>query len=241
MNNQNQQTTWDKSHHSIFENFALDLESFTDTGEYPAYGGQDLKYGLELQFERLKKRNLKMKYDIVPRGTFADRSGAGRQWSDNRYISWMEYRTCRLSRTICRDTKKAYEKNQNSIFYQIITNAKNPEAVAEELYSCPNCGAVSRIAELQSGCPFCGTFFEMKELFPKVTNYFFIKDSGYTEKEIKHSIGKVVLPCMALCMAAFSIYYCFNLDLKDTYQILSSVIGGIIGGAVAGAIIGYFL
>ncbi len=40
---------WDKSHHSIFENFALDLEAFYKTKKLPVYGNQDLSYCLELQ------------------------------------------------------------------------------------------------------------------------------------------------------------------------------------------------
>lgn len=242
---QNQQAAWDKSHHSMFENFALDLNGFTNTGKYPSDAGQDVKYGLELQAERLKEKNLKMKYGIAPRGLLADDRGSGKHWSDDRYISRMEYRSCSLSRTIYRDNKKVYERNQNSIFYQIITDVHNSNAVAEELYSCPNCGAVSKIKVLQNGCPFCGTYFEMNDLFPKVTNYFFIKDNGYTQKEITRSIGKVILPCMALSMIAFTIFFLIvNRDPnagEAVAQVMSSVMGGMIGGAIFGAISGYFL
>lgn len=242
---QNQQVIWDKSHHSMFENFALDLNGFTDAGKYPADAGQDVKYGLELQFKRLKEKNLKMKYCVAPRGLLTDDRGSGKQWSDDRYISRMEYRSCSLSRSIYRDNKKVYERNQNSILYQIITDVHNSNAVAEDLYSCPNCAAVSKIKVLQNGCPFCGTFFEMSELFPKVTNYFFIKDNGYTGKEIKRSIGKVILPCMALSMIAFTILF-IKRDLDPSAgeavaQIVSAIMSGMAGGAVFGAISGYFL
>ena len=244
MSNQNQKMSWDKSQHSIFEHFALDLNGFTDTGNYPYYASQDVKHGLELQAQRLKQKNLRMKYDIVPRGIFANGGGLGKQWSDNRYISRMEYRTCCLSRTIYRDTKKVYQKNQDSIFYQIITYVRNPDVVSGELYSCPNCGAVSTIAVLQNGCPYCGTFFKMNELFPKVTNYFFIKDSGYTGKELIRSIGKVILPCIGLSIIGFLILFCWGIDLESTdgvYQLIGSMIGACVGGTVFGAIGGYFL
>ena len=48
MKKQEEPVIWDKSHHSIFEDFALDLEHYADTEEYPAYADQDVKYGLEL-------------------------------------------------------------------------------------------------------------------------------------------------------------------------------------------------
>ena len=66
----------------------------------------------------------------------------------------------------------------------------------DELYSCPGCGAVSQISVLQSGCPFCKTFFSMNELFPKVTNYYFLQDDSLTDKEFKNTMRKVLLPCI---------------------------------------------
>ena len=246
MTNQNQNITptWDKSHNSIFENFALDLSSFTHTGKYPSDAGQDVKHGLELQFERLKERNLKMQYDITPRGLLADDRGYRRQWKDHRYISWMEFRTCRLSRTIYRDTKKVYEKNQNSTLYQFITDAQNSNAVADDLYSCPGCGAVSKISVLQSGCPFCKAFFEMDDLFPKVTNYYFLKDDSYTNKEIKKSIGKVIIPCIALAIIAYTTYFYKTYDTENNeaaFRLIYAMLSGFFAGLIAGGIGGYIL
>ena len=244
MNRPNENVSWDKSHHSIFESFALDLNGFADAGSYPSDASQDVKYGLELQYKRLKDKKLKMKYGIVPRGLLQNSGGYGKQWSDDKYICRMEYRTCCLSRAIYRDNKKLYEKDQNSVFYQMITNVQNPSAVADELYSCPNCGAVSKIAVLQNGCPYCGTFFEMNELYPKVTNYFFIKDSGYTEKEIKRSIGKVIFPCIAFAIIAYVLFFLLSGSPEDgggVTHILTSTISGILGGTVCGAISGYMI
>ena len=245
MSDQNQEVVWDRSHHSIFEDFALDLQGFTNTGKYPSCAGQDVKYGLELQLKRLKEKNLVMKYDIQPRGHFAQGDGSGRQWKDDRYVSSMEYRTCRLSRMIYRSGKKIYEMQQNSILYQIITNVLNSDSVSKELYSCPNCGAVSKIADLQNGCPYCGTYFEMQELYPKVTNYYFIKDNGYTEKEIKRDIGKVILPCIALSIIGFIAYFCKDVNFNDSAQAISqmiaSLLSGIFGGMIFGGISGYIL
>jgi len=228
---------WDKSHHSIFEDFALDLRDFTRTERLPAYGNQDVNYCLELQQERLQDKNLHMEYDMVPRGLFAEGGGLGRSWSDEHYISNMEYRTCRLARSFYREQKKIYEKKQDVIFYQIITNVHNQEAAAKDLYTCPNCGAVSQIGELEKGCPYCGTFFAMKDLFPKVTNFFFIRDSGATGEELKHNILKVVVPCMVVAAIGYTIYF-LQSDVSGG-NFLLSLINGIAGGIVAGGILGY--
>lgn len=238
----NQTPTWDKSHGSIFENFALDLGSFTHTGKYPPDAGQDVKYGLELQSERLKEKNLKMQYGISPRGLLANDRGAGRQWQDHKYITQMEFRTCLLSRTIYRDNRKVYEKDQNSTLYQFITNARDASAVVDELYSCPNCGAVSKISVLQNGCPFCKTYFSMHELFPKVTNYYFLQDDSLTDKEFKHTMRRVLLPCIVLCVLAYTpFYYLTSEHSSAASRLIYALLTGVIGGTIAGAVCGYFL
>lgn len=230
--------SWDRSHHSIFENFALDLKEFTQTKKPPAYGDQDLNYCLELQQNRLLDKSLTMKYDIVPRGLFAN-GGAGRSWSDEHYVSMMEYRTCQLSRTFYRNQKKLYRLKKDSIFYQIITNVHNKDVVGDDLYTCPNCSAISKIASLQNGCPYCGTFFNMTDLFPKVTNFFFVEDSGGTGKELKYSIGKMIALCALPSMIGYTIY--FHNHAVAGEWIIFSIISGILAGLMFGAITGYLL
>lgn len=230
---------WDKSHHSIFEDFALDLRDFTRTGRLPAYADSDVAYALELWRKRLKDKGLILKYDITPRGHFAEGGGMGRSWQDARYISTMEYRTCEISREFYKDKKREYSKKQDSIFYQIITNVLDGGLVRTEMYTCPNCGAISQINDLQNGCPYCHTFFEMSDLFPKVTNYYFIKDSGKTEKELKYSIARVVVPCMLFFML---IAFYHNPITNETmiFDIIGAVAAGVIGGGIIGYIIWAF-
>lgn len=182
---------------------------------------------------------ISMKYDIVPRGLFAEGGGLGKSWSDDHYISRMEYRTCRLSRSFYRNQKKVYEKKKNFLFYQIITNVFNADVAAGDLYTCPNCGAINKIASLQKGCPYCDTFFEMKDLFPKVTNFYFIEDSGGTERELKHSMRKVMLPCSLLSMIGYTIY--FLSTGADGGGVIGAVIRGILSGILFGIISGYLL
>ena len=244
MSDQSQTPTWDKSHGSIFENFALDLGSFTHTGKYPSDAGQDVKHGLELQFERLKEKNLRMQYRISPRGLLADDRGARREWKDDKYITRMEFRTCLLSRTIYRDNRKVYEKDQNSTFYQFITDTRDSKVVVDELCSCPNCGAVSKISVLQSGCPFCKTYFSMHELFPKVTNYYFLQDESFTDQELKHTMKRVLLPCIVISILAYIINFYLTDETEMTnavFRFLYALIPGVIGGTIVGAICGYFL
>lgn len=233
-------TTTTQPPKTIFEKFAQELNLFTRTGTLPAQGNQDVKYCLELQQNRLKNKNLTMQYGITPRGLLAQGGGLSKSWSDAHYISRMEYRTCRLSRIFYRNQKKVYEKEQDSTFYEIITDVHNGHAVEGDVYTCPNCGAVSTVGALQKGCPYCDTFFQMPDLFPKVTNFFFIKDSSGTKKEINSSIAKTIISCMVPSIIGYIIYFFTHLERVDGSQV-RAVISGTLSGLIFGAIAGYFL
>lgn len=227
---------WEKSSQSDFETFAVELEEYTRTGVPPSSGSQDVQYGLELQQKRLADKDLKLEYKMVPRGHFASASPAKKSWGDDRYINQLEWRTCRLGRTLSRGGETIYRREQNEMMYETITNAKGENVVGGDLYTCPNCGAVSTIKDLQKGCEYCGTHFKMGDLFPRITNYYFVRDMGGTGTEIKHEIMKMILPCMAVSMVACTAFsYWLSRDL------VYSLIAGILGGALFGLIGGYML
>ena len=52
----------------------------------------------------------------------------------------------------------------------------------DELYCCPNCSAISSVKSLLAGCPYCGTRFQMTDLFPKVTDFY------YSDYEVNLSV-----------------------------------------------------
>lgn len=239
MNDSKENSVWKRGKHRIFDNFALELEEHARSGELPESGDQDLRYCLELQQKRLRNKNIRMQYEIVPRGHFAEKSSFTRAWNDNRYVSKMDYRTCRFTRSFFRDEKTLYKKSRNMVFYQIITDVKNSEAVAKDSYNCPNCGAINAVEQLRKGCSYCGTYFEMSDLFPKVTNFYYVEDSSGTNKEIDKSVWKCVIPCMILYSLAM-IYY-FYTNEEDGGRLFYSLISGILGGIFAGGISGYFL
>lgn len=235
---------WSKASHSIFERFAIELKEFIGSkelpggGTLPSYGDQDVKYCLELQQKRLEDKNIRMEYDFVPNGHFAAASGVNKSWSDKRYRNQMECRTCQFIKSFYREDKRLFRKKENTNFYQIVTFAQNQTAVGEELYTCPNCGAVSKVKELQEGCAYCGTFFKMSDLFPTVSNFFFLRAFGGTEKEVKRSVLKTMLPFMVVAAPCFMVYYYFN-NLDMAGSIIPCIISGAFGGVILGGIVGY--
>ena len=236
MNTKEEHRTWKTTSHYPFEKFGAGLVEYTKTGNLPEQGDRNVRYALELQRERLKNKDLILKYDFTPRGHFADTTGPGREWKDEHYTSRMEYRTCRLTRKIYRAQKKVYDKGENFVFYQTITDANNYNVVGSDTHPCPNCGAVSPINVLENGCPYCGTFFKISDLFPKTTNFYFIRDIGGTEKEVMGSVKKVMFLCVLvlLLISMLPIFFTDTIDAPFIVNMIGSVIGSVIGGCFLG-------
>lgn len=230
--------SWSLNSRSLFERFAVGLQEYTKNGTPPVMGDQDIQFGLELQKKRLDSKDLSMELEFEPRGHFPDKSGPGKSWSDMRYVSTMEYRTCKMTRRFYRGGEKEFSDKDNKVFYQTITNVHNQEMVAGDVHSCPDCGAITKLGELQKGCPYCGACFQITDIFPKVTNYYYVKDSGYTEKEIKKSIGTYMLVVGLICTIGFPLYY-YITDPKNTSSLVGAILGSLPAGVFGGVVLGY--
>jgi len=236
---------WSKESSSIFERFAMELKEFmgkqdlSEKKSLPFYGDQDINYCLELQKKRLESKNLRMEYDFIPNGHFPDASAVNKSWSDARYRNQMECRTCRVDKAFYREDKCLLTRRVNSNFYQIITHAHNQTVVGDELYTCPNCGAVTKVKNLEEGCDYCGTFFKISDLFPKVSNFYFIKAYGGTEKEVYGSIKKTMLPFILVPVGIYTL--CFLVSGEFGLESILSMIGTNLGLCAMGGFVGYMV
>ncbi len=232
-----QKIIWSRSGGSLFEKFAINLEEYTTTGEAPKGGDQYIRYALKLQQERLQKKKVSMQYSFTPRGHFADKDLDCRRWSDARYTSQMKCRSCAMERTIFKNGKKEYANRKNINFYQTVTNVNAPQLAENTTYNCPSCGGVSTFAQLQTGCPYCGTCFRMSDIFPVVSNYYFLEDMGMTPEEGKARMAKF----MVVTGILFSIYMLFKFLFFDGMPeggpiaiLFTLLLSGVLGGVVLG-------
>lgn len=234
-----EEVAWSRSNHSLFEDFAISLEEYTKTGKAPAEGDWDIQYGLDLQDERLQKKGLVMKYKFVPRGHVPMGRENNKSWSDEHYTSTLPWRTCRLERSLYRGTKKEHEDKENMIFYQTITDVNTPQLIGRDVHNCPNCGAAVTIGELQKGCPYCSAHFEITDIFPAVSNYYFLKDPSMTDKEYKTYLAKFMIGCGVFLLIGGSFYQYFYGGAAKGSLILS-MINTVPGSIFGGVILGYF-
>ena len=228
------QIKWSKTSRSIYERFAAELEDGIETGSKVTSGNQDVRYGVELWRNRLNNKGLRMTYDIAPRGLNPD-SDRFREWKDEHYSSRLYYRTCELRKSVYNGEKKIFSDFDNMDMYQTVTDVISGVHVDEEVYCCPNCGANVKIKELVEGCPYCNTYFKMSELYPKVSNFYFLRDYSRTEKELKGEIWKVVAPFMIVAAIGYTIVF------LSSMRPLAAILSGIIGGCICGGIIGYIV
>lgn len=119
----------------------------------------------------------------------------------------------------------------------MITRLENQNS--EVACSCPNCGAVSSVRELLNGCKNCKTRFIMDDLFPKVTNFYFVKTYSLANKSTKKVLAPYLLGGIA-AVAAFTVWVVVKDGTFDSatanmvYEIGVRAIPVLLGGLLAG-------
>ena len=163
--------------------FRSSLGNAVSKGKNITFADNDVTYTLKLQHDRISKKGLEIDYDIYSRDNNRNKFIAGSSWKDEHYESTVCFNQSGIKRKVKKNGRVRYRDDRKSVLYETITDTLTGSHPDNDPYSCPNCGAVSTVAELQSGCPYCGTRFQMDDLFPKVTSYYFIDTFGMTKKE----------------------------------------------------------
>ncbi len=213
--------------------FARELEEWSRTGKPPSSGSQDIHDYLNLQYERLKERGLRMECDLLPPrseivGTSPVMSRSSKK--STKYESYMDFRPYERRLRFYKGNRKKYSKRTQEVLYTKTTHLKNEEVMGAEPYTCPSCGAISTIAQLQQGCAYCDAHFLMTDLFPKVTDYFYLRNVAQSNDHIKSSIAKCVLVVGLVFMAVVGF---MNRDL-EIWQLIPYLLGGFLAGMFFG-------
>ncbi|MGN0377283.1 MAG: hypothetical protein ACI4ED_06580, partial [Suilimivivens sp.] len=172
----------------LYGSFLKELIEWTKSGALPESGNQDTAFYLELQQNRLKERNIRMEY------RFSDRKGVKKNSEfrliptikDPKYTIKMVADDFSREVRCYKENKCLFKEKKDTLFYQVITYLNDSSVSGEELYCCPNCSAASTIKSLLTGCPYCGTRFQMTDLFPKITNFYY-SDFGINYNMIRMS------------------------------------------------------
>lgn len=226
-----------ENNEKIFREFTQELINWGKNGEAPDIASLDLKYAMDLQQKRLKANGVTVDYKFKSRGEWLDNvhSFGGRQDSGN-FKSVTSDSHFKLTKTFYKNGRKSQKRKKNSIFYTMITTLLNQDADAT--CCCPNCGAISSIKELLGGCPHCKTRFIMNDLYPKVTNFYFVDDYAENNSSMRNRL----LPWVLIPAAALAVYFGFvNYESLEIVAYIISLIAAAIGGAIGGYMLWAFL
>ncbi|MBP5416616.1 MAG: hypothetical protein J6Y58_03730 [Clostridiales bacterium] len=160
-----------KPQDALRDSFINEITRFYEDGTEPEHASADMRYYLQTHEKRLAEKGVRIqrRYTVTPDGVKATRAS-------NRppYTASLSFRECESSTQFTNvSTQKILKKHKKcaSIFYaNILDRADSQDAEFE----CPNCGHRATLAVFANGCPMCGTRFQMKQLFPCVTNFYLL-------------------------------------------------------------------
>ena len=210
---------------SKLNEFRASLGAAVGKGKNITFADNDITYTLKLQHDRLSKKGLELDYDIYSRDEGKNKFIAGSSWRDAHYESTVCFNQSGIKRKVRKGGKIRYKDDHKSVLYETITDVITGTHPDNDPFCCPNCGAVSTVAELRNGCAHCGTMFQMDDLFPKVTSYYFLDIPGMTKKEFMSgymvSYAITVIALFILCL------------------VFNNSIGYYIGAAIGGLFLAY--
>lgn len=184
----------------LFKKFRLGLQNWCRTGKEPSAADQDMRYYLDLQEKRLKDHDLKLdiKMESDDEITEVHRYSVNIPIIGSELAKFDKSLYCQYvnrEESYTRDGKILYKKADHPVMYQTILSPEPGEkGIGKTKYVCPNCGAVSTIEELESsGCAYCGTRYLMKDLYPKVSNYYFIENGFISDEQWKRDKRRMIM------------------------------------------------
>ncbi len=231
-------------HTDLFKRFLNEIRFWYRTGKEPKSANQDMKYYLDLQEKRLQEHNLKVQVSFEPEGEVYS---AHEVLSTipvlnsidhlSRFKQSTYFQSGNQTITYYREDRQIYRKEKFLTLYQVILDPEPGDRhVGGTTYVCPNCGAISTLETLQAqGCTYCGTRYVMKDLYPKVTNYYCLDNSGISQETSRHH-RSIILAVAALFGIFCTIY---SQSSSDDFTVFTAILSLLFCGAI-GVFLTYF-
>ena len=206
--------------------FREEIKHAFEPGAVVTTADRELKYCLELQRDRIAARNLTFTDEMIHGGPFPNGLNNVRSWVDGHYETSWAVDFIDHKKSFTRDGMKPYKYSQSQSIYAAVVDVRDGEDVSEDTYSCPNCGSIATIREFQEGCQHCGTSFKMTDLYPKVSNYFFVWDVSGAARDLKKTVFKygLYLPPVNVIMFLFIMYFDKDINLLEYFSHIGNII-----------------
>lgn len=220
--------------------FVRQMSDWYNGGELPELAGQDLRYALELQKQKMRDLGLDMKCKLKKTDTGSVNTGVI-SYSDRIFKNTFVSGNTGITRSIFSTQDQLIKYTDDIDLTAIIQELKDGTQPSDDMaLCCPHCGAPSTLGDLQAGCKHCGTHFLMSELYPKVMNYFTFEN--YDSEQIKNKNKRELTTLIkASILLMIIIVIIFNLSINQGRNMIASIIPGIFVSIFSGAIVGGIL
>jgi rubrerythrin len=159
----------EKPSDKIRDDFVSEIARFYEDGTEPTRASQDMRYFLHQHEKRLAEKGVKIqrRYEVLEKGVKHTATKNRPPYTVD--LSFVECESSTQYSNVSSQKILKKHKKSASIFY---TNILNRPDIQNAAYTCPNCGHPATLEIFANGCPMCGTRFQMKQLFPCVTNFY---------------------------------------------------------------------
>ena len=232
-------------HSEAYKRFVCQMSKWYDGGELPELAGQDLRFVLELQRQKLQALGLDMQCTLKKKAWNAP-DIISSSYSDRIFTNSFISGNLFLTRSISSTQKHPYTEE----FYllAVIQDLKGGvQPSAKMAFCCPHCGAPSTLGELEDGCEFCGTQFMMSDLYPKVMNDFMVhredrdKSSARNKRDLASLITAFSLVMIPFVIIAKILVARYEGKSPNMIELVSSgILSSIFSGAMLGGIVFLF-
>ncbi len=225
-------------HTDLFKRFIKEIQLWYRTGKEPKSGSQDMKYALQLQEKQMKSHHLRAEMRFEPESEVSSSAQVLNAVPVLNAFAKFLQDTCFQSGTqtitYYRDEQQIFRREKHVTIYE---NILEPEPGDRQSggtpYSCPNCGAVSTLSILQEkGCPYCSTRYFMKDLYPRVSNFYSLDSASLSDKQAKRHKGVIAIGAVVISLIA-TVYGCFAGTVDSLLIGIASFLGGLLIGAFA--------
>ncbi|MBR5974501.1 MAG: hypothetical protein IK020_04870 [Clostridiales bacterium] len=227
-----------KESDGIRDNFMSELPRFYEDGTEPSQASYDMRYYLHQHEKRLAEKGVRIRRRYTP-----DPKGVKHAVSRNRPPYTSDLAFCDIfSSTKYTDASsgKVLKKHKKgaSIFY---ANVLNRQDIQDAEYICPNCGHKATLQIFSNGCPMCGTRFQMKQVFPCVSNFYLLPQlaSSRTTSWIKPTVITLAV-LFGLFGAIYTGYSMWGDVSNKLFAVLIGAGAGLLFGLI-GAFASYLL
>lgn len=223
-----------------YKTFVRQMSNWYNGGELPELAGQDLRFTLELQRQKMQSLGLDMQCNLKNEESNQINVGSV-SFSDRIFTNSIIGGNMNLTRSIGSNQGSIYKNTTDIGLSTVIQSLKTDTRPSSSMaLCCPHCGAPSTLGELESGCKYCDSHFLMSELYPKVMNFFVTEneDKAKRDEKNKRELKTFIIASSILMIILGMIFDLFSGQSQSTsMNIFSEIFGGLLCGGMIGGML----